>query len=112
GTQLVDGLTRQRVDQPRLSAGELERAIDRGRLKHLPGVRRVLAIELGHLVTSEPGHRQRLDLDVEGTRGPESALAVVDLVVTNIAKPDQRDRPRKPPGPLPIARSQLAKHRD
>jgi hypothetical protein len=141
GAQLVHGFARDRVDQPWLTACQLERAIECGRLEHLTGVRRVLGVELGHFLAGEPTHGERLDLDVESEpwslraqpalRAPygrfgfhlrfapvertgrsEPPFPIVDLIVADITKPDQRHRPRKALWPLPVTRSKLAQHGD
>jgi hypothetical protein len=65
----------------------------------LAGVVGVLLVELGDLVRGEVAQGQRLDLDVEGARGAEPAVAAGrDLVVADVAQTDQREGPREAAG--------------
>ncbi len=92
-----DNLPGQRVDQPRLPRGQLHRPRHRRRGENLPGLGRVLAVQLSHLARGEISQPQRLQLDIEraGRPKPTRVATAGDLIVADVAQPTQRHRSRK-----------------
>ena len=107
-------LVRQGVDQPRLAAGQLPQALDRGQLEDLPALGAVLRQQLLYLALAEISQAQRFGLDVEGAAalhvGP--LPAGIDLVVAHIPHAAQDHALRERLRPPVIVRPQLAQYRD
>ncbi len=112
--EFLDDLVGQRVDQPRLPRGQLHRPIHRHRGENLPGLRRVLAVQLSHLGRGEIPQPQRLELDVERAGGAEPGRVTPGsgLIITHIPQPAQRHRGGKPLRTLVEPGPQLAQHAD
>ncbi len=90
--EFLDDLVGQRVDQPRLPRGQLHSPFHRHRGELLPGLGRVLAVQLSHLGGGEIPQPQRLELDVKGAGGAEPVRVATTggFVIAHIAQSTQR----------------------
>ncbi len=112
--EFLDDFTGQRVDQPRLPGGQLDRPVHRLCSERLAGLGGVLGVELADLVGGEISQPQRLQLDIEGAGGAEPVRVATggDFVVADVAKAAQRHRCREPVRALVVTGPELAQDAD